>query len=222
MATALSPKQGLETAVMRAAAGLPRPAQRLLGGPGAVRIDENVLDPEAQLLLRLLRISRRPEYRTLPVAEAREEIRREAAAASGPPLPIARLRGDRFPAPAASCAPGSTCPRGRPTRAAARVPAWRRLGLGRPRHARSALSLHRARGRRAGARDRLPAGAGTPLPRRGRRRGGGGALRDRRGRAPGRGPGADRRRRRQRGRQPGCGGGPPHALEDGGHPRSSS
>jgi acetyl esterase len=56
-----------------------------------VRIDGQVLDPEAQLLLRLLRISRRPAYETLPVADAREETRREAAAVAGTPLAVGRV-----------------------------------------------------------------------------------------------------------------------------------
>jgi acetyl esterase len=91
MANALSPKERLETAVLRGAAALPTPAQRILGGPGQVRIDGQVLDPEAQLLLRLLRISRRPGFETLPVGEAREEVRHEAAAAAGATLPVASV-----------------------------------------------------------------------------------------------------------------------------------
>jgi acetyl esterase len=88
MPSTISPRERIETAVFRGAAALPPPAQRVLGGPGRVRIDGQVLDPEAQLLLRLLRLSRRPPFETLPVAEAREEVRREAAAASGALLPV--------------------------------------------------------------------------------------------------------------------------------------
>src|SRR5688572_20312611 len=100
MASAISPLERIETAVMRGAAALPAPAQRVLGGPGRVRIDGQVLDPEAQLLLRLLRLSRRPSFETLTVEEAREEVRREAAAASGAPLEVASVDRWTFPGPA--------------------------------------------------------------------------------------------------------------------------
>jgi acetyl esterase len=99
MATALSPIDRLEAGFLRGAAALPPRAQRVLGGPRRVTIDGQVLDPEAQLLLRLLRLSRRPTYDTLPVPEAREEIRREAAAVSGPPLPVARVAEQTLPGP---------------------------------------------------------------------------------------------------------------------------
>jgi acetyl esterase len=100
MASALSPMERLETAFLRGAAALPTPAQRVLGGPGRVRIDGQVLDPEAQLLLRLLRLSRRPAYETLPVPEARVEISREAASVSGSPLPVASVTEQRLRGPA--------------------------------------------------------------------------------------------------------------------------
>jgi acetyl esterase len=101
MASALlSPVERLEAAVLHAAAFLPAPAQRVLGGPRPVRIDGQVLDPEIQLLLRLLRMADRPAFETLPVAEARAEIRREAEAASGRKLPVASVRGVSLPGPA--------------------------------------------------------------------------------------------------------------------------
>jgi acetyl esterase len=58
-----------------------------------------VLDPEVQLLLRLLSLSRRPAYETMPIPDARAEIRREAAAVSGPPLPVARVAEQTLPGP---------------------------------------------------------------------------------------------------------------------------
>jgi acetyl esterase len=99
MATALSPTERLEAGVLRGVAALPPGAQRVLGGPRRVTIDGQVLDPEVQLLLRLLRLSRRPTYETLPVPEARVEIRREAAAVSGRPLPVARVAEQTLPGP---------------------------------------------------------------------------------------------------------------------------
>jgi acetyl esterase len=100
MASALSPIERLQAGVLRGAAALPGRAQRALGGPARVRIDGQVLDPEAQLLLRLLRLSGRPAHETLPVPEARDEIRREAAAVSGSPLPVARVAQLTLPGPA--------------------------------------------------------------------------------------------------------------------------
>jgi acetyl esterase len=92
----------LEKAVARGGATLPSGAQRLLGGPRRVRIDGQVLDPEVQLLLRLMRLARRPALETLPVAEAREEIRREAASVAGRPLPVARVEATTIPGPGGS------------------------------------------------------------------------------------------------------------------------
>jgi acetyl esterase len=88
------------TALLRGTGRLPPRAQRIFGGPGRVRIDGQVLDPEAQLLLRLLRLARRPAFETLAVPEARAEVRREAAAAAGRPLPVARVEQLTVPGPA--------------------------------------------------------------------------------------------------------------------------
>ena len=114
MASALSPTERLEAGVLRGAAALPPRAQRVLGGPRRVTIDGQVLDPEAQLLLRLLRLSRRPAYETLPVPEARAEIRREAARRIRPAA--AGREGRRTDAARSgrrAAQPGSTC-RSRP------------------------------------------------------------------------------------------------------------
>jgi acetyl esterase len=90
----------LEAGITRGLSELPARAQRLLGGPRPVRIDGQVLDPEVQLLLRLMRIARRPEFETLPLPEARQEIRREAASVAGRPLPVARVEATTIPGPA--------------------------------------------------------------------------------------------------------------------------
>jgi acetyl esterase len=97
VASALLSRERIETAVVRGAAALPAPAQRVLGGPGRVRIDGQMLDPEVQLLLRLLKLGRRPAYESLPVAEAREEVRSEAATFAGAPLPVAHVDEHRVP-----------------------------------------------------------------------------------------------------------------------------
>ena len=78
--------------------------------------------------------------------------------------------------------------RGPRSRAAARLPARRRLGRRRPRHPRPDLPLPRPRGGRAGAGGRLPARARAPVPGGGGRRAGRGALRERRGRRLGADP----------------------------------
>ena len=99
LASALSPIERLETAVLRGCAALPAPAQRILGGPRAVRIEGQTLDPETQLLLRLLKLSRRPSDDALSVAAAREERRRQAAAVSGTPRPVASAADRKIPGP---------------------------------------------------------------------------------------------------------------------------
>ena len=73
-------RERLRAAVLRGGRGPPRAGPAASSaGPGRVRIDGQELDPEIQLLLRLLRLSRRPSFEDAArVAEAREEIRREA------------------------------------------------------------------------------------------------------------------------------------------------
>ena len=97
-----APVERLEAALMRGAAALPPSLQRVLAGRARIRIDGQVLDPEVQLLLRLLQVTRRPAFETLPVAEARAEVRREAAAAGGRPLPVARVEETAVPGPGGS------------------------------------------------------------------------------------------------------------------------
>jgi acetyl esterase len=116
MASTLSPRERLETAILRGAAALPGTAQRILGGPTRVTIDGQVLDPEAQLLLRLLRLSRRPEFETLPVAEARAEMRREAAAAAGAPIAAASVDEMTLPGAATDLGARLYVPVGAPDR----------------------------------------------------------------------------------------------------------
>jgi acetyl esterase len=100
MTSALSPMDRIQSAMVRGAAALPAPAQRLLGGPGRVERDGQVLDPGAQLLLRLLRLSPRASFEELPPAEAREEIRREAASVTRAPIAVASVAEESLPGPA--------------------------------------------------------------------------------------------------------------------------
>jgi acetyl esterase len=79
----------LASAIVRGLGALPPRAQLLLAGGRPVRIDGQVLDPEVQLMLRLLQLSGRGRFEEQSVAEAREEIRREAASFRGSATPVA-------------------------------------------------------------------------------------------------------------------------------------
>ena len=84
----LPSRDALESLVVRGLSALPAPAQRLLGGPRAVRIDGQQLEPEVQILLRMMKLSGRSEFEALPVPDARAEIRREAELYSGATIPL--------------------------------------------------------------------------------------------------------------------------------------
>ncbi len=75
----------------RAALSLPPRALRLIGGPPVVR-DGQTLDPEAQVLLRLMEIEGEPPLEQLTPLEGRAAIRREAQSVAGLPLPLAEVR----------------------------------------------------------------------------------------------------------------------------------
>ena len=84
--TALTTRQRAEARLVRTLAALPSPAQRLLAGrpvPG----DHGPLDVQIQLLLRLMAAQGGDTFERLPVAQARESIRLEAAQFAGPPQP---------------------------------------------------------------------------------------------------------------------------------------
>ncbi len=90
----------IEHRVLRLVCGAPRRLQRALFG-APPRLDGQQLDPEIHVLLRLAKLSgeesvaegRSPE-------QAREEYRHGAAAAAGPPLPMARVEPQSIPGPA--------------------------------------------------------------------------------------------------------------------------
>ena len=92
-------RDGFERLVVRGLSALPPRAQQLLGGPRPVRIDGQQLDPEIQLTLRLLKLSGRSAFEDLPVAEARAEIRREAAVYSGQTIPVELVDEVEVPGP---------------------------------------------------------------------------------------------------------------------------
>jgi acetyl esterase len=82
----LSSRQRLESGVVRTLAALPSPAQRLIAGR-AVPGDHGPLEVQVQLLLRLMALAGEDSFETLPVEEARESIRVEAAQFAGAPVP---------------------------------------------------------------------------------------------------------------------------------------
>ncbi|MFL5406332.1 MAG: alpha/beta hydrolase [Myxococcales bacterium] len=90
-------RDALEALIVRSLAALPSRAQLMLAGGRPIRIDGQQLDPEVQLTLMLLKLSRRPSVDELPVPEARVETRRKAEVYSGAPLPIAEVRRVEVP-----------------------------------------------------------------------------------------------------------------------------
>jgi acetyl esterase len=98
-AAPLGARERLEARVARFLLALPAPLQRLLAGGRAVRRDGQTLEPEVQLLLRLLALSGGRSFETLPPPEARREIAGTARAFAGPPLPMARVETLSLPGP---------------------------------------------------------------------------------------------------------------------------
>ena len=92
-------RDGFESLIVRGLSALPSRAQQLLAGPRPIRIDGQQLEPEVQLTLRLMKLSGRSGFEDLPVAEARAEIRREAALYSGATIPIGRVDEVEVPGP---------------------------------------------------------------------------------------------------------------------------
>jgi acetyl esterase len=78
---------------------LPDRLVRRLAGP-PIRIDGQELNPQAQLLLRLVELSGGGRFEQLPVAAAREQIRRDSAIARGGQLPVGAVEELTIPGPA--------------------------------------------------------------------------------------------------------------------------
>jgi acetyl esterase len=96
----LSARHRIGAQVVRTVAGLPRPVQRLLAGR-PVEIDGQRLDPEVQLLLRLLDRGDGPSLQIDSVPEARAERAREAKVFAGERFAVARTEELTLPGPAA-------------------------------------------------------------------------------------------------------------------------
>ncbi|MGM0578332.1 MAG: alpha/beta hydrolase [Myxococcota bacterium] len=92
-------RRHVERAVARRLLSLPPRVVRVLGGP-AVQVDGQVLDPLAQLGLRLDRLSGRAPMETLSPAEARADAARTLGIFSSTPAVMAEVRDLEVPGPA--------------------------------------------------------------------------------------------------------------------------
>ena len=88
----------LQNSVVAFVVGLPDPVVTLLAGRPEVR-DGQTLDPQIQLLLKLMRVAGLPRVESLPVAEARAFFRGSAGALSAAPAEMARVLDRGVPGP---------------------------------------------------------------------------------------------------------------------------
>jgi acetyl esterase len=98
-AVELKPRDRLAGGFARFVCGLPAPVQRALAGRPVV-IDDQRLDTEMQLLLKLEELAPSPELTTLTPAESRRDLRRIALALEGPKVRVARIEPLGLPGPA--------------------------------------------------------------------------------------------------------------------------
>jgi acetyl esterase len=96
---AVTPRDRVEAAICVALARLPLAVQRLLVG-APIRIDGLELHPTSQLLVKLERLAKVPPVESLPVADARAQVGRQAALLTGRKLPLARVEDVAIPGPA--------------------------------------------------------------------------------------------------------------------------
>jgi acetyl esterase len=88
----------VQRAILRRVASLPEPMKRLIAGPRVVSPDGFVLDVEAQLLLRFLKLARQPEMPDLGVRGGREEMDHSAPIVDFRGIP-ARVEDRSIPGP---------------------------------------------------------------------------------------------------------------------------
>ena len=96
---AVTPRDRVEAAICVALAKLPLAAQRAIGGT-PIRIDALELHPTSQLLVKLERLANVPPVESLPVADARAQVGRQAALLTGRKLPLAHVEDHTIPSPA--------------------------------------------------------------------------------------------------------------------------
>lgn len=97
-ASRLSLQDRLARSVLKAAAALPAPVQRLLAGK-PIRIDGQELHPEIQLALRLLHATGEPTFEQLPLDVGRAQTDKDAVIFGGPPIPVETVRELSIPGP---------------------------------------------------------------------------------------------------------------------------
>lgn len=104
MSAGVSFSERVQGVLARGLLGLPAPAVRVLSGSHVVTIDGQELDPEVQLLLRLLALSGGVPLEKLSPAEGREAIRATSRALGGDLLPLAHVDARSIPGPAGEIA----------------------------------------------------------------------------------------------------------------------
>jgi acetyl esterase len=85
--------------IARFVCGLPRPFQRAVAGP-PVEIDGQTLEPEMQLLLRLVGLQPERDLWTTSVPDARAALDQQALILEGPKIRVARVEQVEVPGPA--------------------------------------------------------------------------------------------------------------------------
>lgn len=90
----------VEGFVARGVMGLPAPAIRWLAGSRPISIDGQTLDPEIQVLLRLLAVAGGRSIDALTPSEARESVRSTTRALAGEKLPVAHVDSKSVRGPA--------------------------------------------------------------------------------------------------------------------------
>ncbi|CBH47030.1 putative lipase [Prescottella equi 103S] len=102
--------------VATVAGALPTPLQRALGGR-PVRLDGQELNPEIQLMLRMLALLPDSDFEELPIEKSRAQIDMEARLVSGRPIPMASVESLAIPGPAGPVPARMFRPAGLPTSA---------------------------------------------------------------------------------------------------------
>jgi acetyl esterase len=97
-APTLSARDRLGGSIARSLCSLPRPLERVLAGR-SVEIDGQTLDPEMQLLLRLVALQPERDLWTTSVPDARAALVRQAQTLEGPKVPVARVERLSVPGP---------------------------------------------------------------------------------------------------------------------------
>ncbi len=108
---ALTVRQRTEFRVARLLSGLPPRTQVRLSGRPPVTVDGQTLEPEVQLILKLIDKAGRPAFEDLPLARARATLRAEAMIAGGRALPVGDVRDLRVAGAAGTLAARHYIPR---------------------------------------------------------------------------------------------------------------